>query len=294
MSLCLTDREHFNSQWWSMTDSVLQNLSKMKEIGVDLVTLLVKVFLQRAIEKSTDDKLLSISQQLFSKKLFLPQPEAQPFYVQFIVTIASPRMEFAFQNIIFDLLSGDPIVPERVIIGVKAFEKIILAIEDSKKKEKRKPRRSLSGGEATISLYVPFFPGIEAYLPTFNGYLSHLVAALDSAFGTFLSTQSKTLPELLKTTSLGMQGIDLLCACLQVIPSAFPIKLSGASVAGMMCRYLIHLEQRLRDESSEVLSRLLLFRPDLRPIIFDELSNSILTLHERHYKSIFILLTKVK
>jgi hypothetical protein len=60
-----------------------------------------------------------------------------------------------------------------------------------------------------------------------------------------------------------------------------------------MNRYLIHLEQKLRDESSEVLSRLLLFRPDLRSIIFDELSTSILSLHERHYKSIFVLLTKV-
>lgn len=88
--------------------------------------------------------------------------------------------------------------------------------------------------------------------------------------------------------------MELLKAILNCIPFAFPVKVSHIDLINMLARYLVHLDEGLREAASDALSRLMYSRPELRQALISGILAFITSISDSRYTLIFDLLGKVR
>ncbi len=93
-------------------DVLLRSLAKLKSSGLELVHQLMEVYLIRTANEPLDERFQQLITQLFPpKKLLLA--DCIDGLVEFVTMIARTRLDFTMRTIIFELLKGESVIPDR-------------------------------------------------------------------------------------------------------------------------------------------------------------------------------------
>ncbi|KAK4697499.1 hypothetical protein P7C71_g582, partial [Lecanoromycetidae sp. Uapishka_2] len=170
--LCASSTEHFATSWHSVATSLQAKLKdrQSRECALQAICRLVWTYLARINEPSATviRKLEDVVKVILpsGKKSYLSNdPTFSEPIIEIIRIMGSRHREFCFRNIIFPLISSDLFVsgkdtrieqlePEKMVIGIKAFLKILADLEKSEHGLPPFPRFA-AGGLAIDSHTVP-------------------------------------------------------------------------------------------------------------------------------------------
>jgi hypothetical protein len=143
----------------------------------------------------------------------------------------------------------------------------------------------LASREAQLAALNPYW---EVVTTTWAQILLHL----DSVLGHLLySTSYKTLYDMIKPER-DIIAIQLLQLLLQTIPTVVP-KIPIPRLVGILAKYIIHLDKGIEEMSTGALTRLLIWRPEFRPMIISGLADFATTLPHGRPDLVFTLLFKL-
>ena len=148
--LCASPTEHFASQWHSVATSQqakLKDRAHSREIALQAICRLVWTYLYRVNESSSSviRKLEDVMKVVLpsGKKSYLSNdPSFSEPIIELIRIIGSGHREFCFRSVIFPLINSDlfmpgkdtrveQLEPEKMVIGIKAFLKIMADLESA-------------------------------------------------------------------------------------------------------------------------------------------------------------------
>ena len=171
--LCASPTEHFATQWHSVATSQqakLKDRAHSREVALQAICRLVWTYLYRVTEPSSSiiRKLEDIMKVVLpsGKKSYLSNdPSFSEPIIELIRIIGSGHREFCFRNVIFPLINSDLFIPgkdtkveqlepEKIVIGIKAFLKIMADLENAETSLPPFPRFS-GGGLAMDPRTVP-------------------------------------------------------------------------------------------------------------------------------------------
>ncbi|KAN0025837.1 hypothetical protein ACTFIU_008497 [Dictyostelium citrinum] len=332
--LCCLDKESFLKQFWGLMDNFIKCKDKaIRPYALESAQYLLECYLTKYSEQPEEayERLHQLVSHIFptghAKKLTMSASDPLDVFVDIVCVIASSRIDFAFEKIIFDLLrGGDPKElyisnSERMIIGLRAVMLIDQAgtnpltpkmlsfsnspTQSSPTSTPPSESSSVSGGSKVRAVRRQRYgtlnikkvaPNslIEPYLKNLSILLSQILISLDSTFGMLLtSNQTKPLSELLeKMRPPGYSCLELLKIAISVIPIAFPTKIIPQDLVIMLSKFLIHLDRGVSEKASIVLTQLMASRPDIRPQIIYGLGRFALYLSDKQSNLISIVLEK--
>ena len=171
--LCASPTEYFATQWHSVATSLqakLKDRAHSREIALQAICRLVWTYLYRVNEPSTAmiRKLEDVMKVVLpsGKKSYLSNDSSfsEPI-IELIRIIGSGHREFCFRNIIFPLINSDlfapgketrieQLEPEKMVIGIRAFLKIVADLENPDQRLPPFPR-FMGGGLAMDPRTVP-------------------------------------------------------------------------------------------------------------------------------------------
>ena len=165
--LCASPTEYFAAQWHSVATSLqakLKDRAHSREIALQAICRLVWTYLYRVHEPSAAviRKLEDVMKAVLpsGKKSYLSNESSfsEPI-IELIRIIGSGHREFCFRNIIFPLINSDlfgpgketkveQLEPEKMVIGIRAFLKIVADMENPDQRLPPFPR--FTGGGLAI------------------------------------------------------------------------------------------------------------------------------------------------
>eukprot|EP01087_Luapelamoeba_hula_P008915 TRINITY_DN2269_c1_g1_i10.p1 TRINITY_DN2269_c1_g1~~TRINITY_DN2269_c1_g1_i10.p1 ORF type:complete len:2503 (-),score=428.99 TRINITY_DN2269_c1_g1_i10:100-7608(-) len=255
--LCMSDKEFFQNNFHTFTLEALIKLLKdraHRATALECIYLIIGTYLHKYNDADATKKLQTITSHVFSTKEKLHSDSVQiGTYVDIITTIAEKKLDYAVKTIIFDLLRVET-QPDRVIIGVKALIRVI-------SKERSKTNEPPDVIPASLA----------PYMPNINDFFSTILVTLDKQYcGLVMPFVSKQNQELLQKEKL---GIKLLRSVFSCMPMCLPTKLSTSKFLDILARYLIHLDQELREQVNHVFVRLMEQCPNLRSDVIHAVAN---------------------
>lgn len=171
--LCASPMEYFAAQWHSQATSLqakLKDRAHSRETALQAICRLVWTYLYRSNESPTSviRKLEDVMKVVLpsGKKSYLSNdPSFSEPIIELIRVIGSGSRDFCFRQIIFPLMNSDlfapgkdirveQLEPEKIVIGIKAFLKIMADLENSEHGPPQFPRFH-GGGLAMDSRTVP-------------------------------------------------------------------------------------------------------------------------------------------
>ena len=171
--LCASPTEHFANQWLTMATSQqakLKDRAHSREIALQAICRLVWTYLYRVNESSTSmirklDDVMKVVLPSGKKSYLSNDPSFSEPIIELVRIIGSGYREFCFRNIIFPLINSELFIsgketkveqlePEKIVIGIKSFLKIMADLENIEAGLPPFPRFS-GGGLAMDSRTVP-------------------------------------------------------------------------------------------------------------------------------------------
>ncbi|KHN72892.1 Protein furry -like protein-like [Toxocara canis] len=301
--LCISQSKFFLSNWTQFLTSTLASLkskdSKVSRVALESLYRLLWVYVIRNNcegNTATRNRLESICSSLFPKgnRAIIPRDAPLNIFVKIIHFIAQQKLDFAFKEIIFDLLGCNrahsvlksSLYPERMNIGIRALMVIANGLQQ-KEGPPDMPRSMASSATQRMKKTYISRPltadiarsiGLEQYYAPCRKAFDTILRALDAQVGkplllTATQTRGKDPEELL--TGEVKPKLDLFRTCVAAIPRLLPDSMSHA--------FLTIAELRF---SGEVKPKLDLFRtcvaaiPRLLP---DSMSHAFLTIAELRF-----------
>jgi len=320
--LCLSSETLFSKSTQPFMDTLFKCLKpgdKLRTVALESIyRLLLSVFARKTSGKQLEDAFCSrVASEIFpaGKKAFTPQEESVDVFVDIISLISIHKLEFVTKQIVLQLLSGDSMLPERVMIGLLAFVSIserldlndtsfglaAAALEASDDAHRRSnPRLAASASSSQVatvrqsgrtssrsaaevsfrkatlhrksrvasmvtredSVKGELLGGVSQSLDT-------LFKQLDSQYGNLLLTnQHKTLVELVPAAKL--YQLDTLVLAVECLSRTFPARMPPSEVISLLCKYSIHMYEKLRLAAVSLLRELLVGRVALRGLIINQ------------------------
>ncbi|KRZ85737.1 Protein furry -like protein-like [Trichinella sp. T8] len=289
--LCIGHKQFFLSNWHYFLTLCLSNLkhkdSKMSRVALESLYRLVWVYVVRIKCESntaTLSRLQSICNSLFPKggRGVMPRNAPLNIFVKILHFIAQERLDFAFKEVIFDLLCvGRPIrniYPERMNVGLRA----LLVIADSLQQKDGPPPmpRTISTLPSGYTLRVrrtylarPLQAdmarniGIELYYGPCRRAFDGILRALDAQVGrpllmTVTQTSGKETDDLLGGER--KPKIDLFRTCVAAIPRILPEGMSRHDLVEMLTRLSLHMDEELRALACQALQNVIVECSDWR------------------------------
>ncbi|KRY00222.1 Protein furry -like protein-like [Trichinella pseudospiralis] len=289
--LCIGHKQFFLSNWHYFLTLCLSNLkhkdSKMSRVALESLYRLVWVYVVRIKCESntaTLSRLQSICNSLFPKggRGVMPRNAPLNIFVKILHFIAQERLDFAFKEVIFDLLCvGRPIrniYPERMNVGLRA----LLVIADSLQQKDGPPPmpRTISTLPSGYTLRVrrtylarPLQAdmarniGIELYYGPCRRAFDGILRALDVQVGrpllmTVTQTSGKETDDLLGGER--KPKIDLFRTCVAAIPRILPEGMSRHDLVEMLTRLSLHMDEELRALACQALQNVIVECSDWR------------------------------
>jgi hypothetical protein len=151
----------------------------------------------------------------------------------------------------------------------------------------------------TIPPFYNVLSSRETQLSALNGYWDNVTVIwaqillhLDSVLGHLLySTSYKTLYDMIRPER-DIIAIQLLQLLLQSIPTVVP-KIPILKLVSILAKYIIHLDKGIEEMSTGALTRLMIWRPEFRPLIISGLADFATTLSHNRPDLVFTLLFKL-
>ena len=171
--LCASPTEYFAAQWHSVATSQqakLKDRAHSREIALQAICRLVWTYLYRVNEPSTSvvrklEEVMKVVLPSGKKSYLSNDPTFSEPIIELIRIIGSGHREYCFRNIISPLINSDlfapgkdtkveQLEPEKIVIAIRAFLKIMADLEDAERGLPPFPRFS-GGGLAMDPRTVP-------------------------------------------------------------------------------------------------------------------------------------------
>lgn len=282
--LCISQKQFFLTNWHYFLTMCLSNLKhkdpKMSRVALESLYRLLWVYVIRIKCESntaTHSRLQSIVNSLFPKgsRNIIPRDTPLNIFVKIIHFIAQERLDFAFKEVIFDLLSvGRPIrtiYPERMNIGLRA----LLVIADSLQQRDGAPpmprTASILPSGNTIRIKRSYLTkpltsdvarniGIDVYYGPCRRAFDGIIRSLDLQVGRPMMLN--VVQNLGKEPDELMGGerkpkVELFRTCIAAIPRILPDGMSHQDVIELLVRLTVHMDEELRGLACQTLQNLM-------------------------------------
>ncbi|XP_047125679.1 protein furry homolog-like isoform X1 [Hydra vulgaris] len=287
--LCISQKQFFLTNWGQFLNMCLSCIksrdSKMQRMAMECLYRLLWVYIIRIkceAHTITINRLRSIVDTLFPKnsRTVLPRNIPLTIFVKIIQFIAQEKLDFAMQDIIFDLLnigkSVKQLNPERMNIGLRAF---LVIADNLQRKEGSPPMPSTIGhlpSGNTLKVKKTFTKlteeaarniGVVTYYTSVRRALDTILKTLDSQVG-----KSMTLinPQMVnKEVNDFISGerkpkIDLFRTCVAAIPKCIPDGMGKEELVELISRATLHVDEELRNLAFAALQGLIVDFPEYR------------------------------
>uniref|UniRef100_A0A915PVF0 Uncharacterized protein n=1 Tax=Setaria digitata TaxID=48799 RepID=A0A915PVF0_9BILA len=283
--LCISQSKFFLMNWAQFLSSTLASLKnkdpKVSRVALESLYRLLWVYVIRNNcegNTATRNRLESICNSLFPKgnRAVVPRDAPLNIFVKIIHFIAQQKLDFAFREIIFDLLGCNrahsvlksSIYPERMNIGIRALMVIANSLQQKEGPPDMPRSMALSSSQRLKKTYIsrPLTAeiarsiGIELYYAPCRRAFDSILRALDSQVGkplmmTAAHTRGKEPEELL--TGDVKPKLDLYRTCIAAIPRLLPESMSHSELVELLVRMNVHIDEELRVHAAQTLQTLM-------------------------------------
>ncbi|XP_032237485.2 protein furry homolog isoform X2 [Nematostella vectensis] len=292
--LCVSQKSFFLNNWPGFLSMCLTSLRqrdvKVQRVAMECLYRLVWVYVIRIKCESntqTVSRLRSIIETLFPRgsRTVVPALKDVPLniFVKVIHFIAQEKLDFAMNDIVFDLLgvgrSSRQISPERMNIGLRAF--FVIADNLQRKGGEPPPMPSsmttLPSGN-TIRIKKATLPktltesaasniGLANYYHSVRKALDSILRALDAQVGKPMTLSNphvshKEPDDMI--TGERKPKIDLFRTCIAAIPRCIPEGMTKTELVDLLSRLTVHMDEELRGLAFSSLQSLVLDFADWR------------------------------
>uniref|UniRef100_A0A915M906 Non-specific serine/threonine protein kinase n=4 Tax=Meloidogyne TaxID=189290 RepID=A0A915M906_MELJA len=300
--LCISQNKFFLSTWVQFLNLTLANLknkdSRISRMALEslyrLICVGVRVYTVRISCESnsvTRSRLEGICASLFPRgsRNVVPRDAPLNIFVKIIHFISQYRIDFAFREIIYDLLGCSrtssrtlSIYPERMNIGIRALMVIFDGLQQNEsppgmprsigfvpfgtiQRQKRSYLTQPLSIETAISL------GLEQYYPACRKAFDSILRTLDAQIGrSFMLTAShvrgKEYNEVINSEMRAK--LDLFRTCIAAIPRFLPDPMSHQDLIEFVIRMCVHVDEEIRLTAYQSLQNLVAECPDWREDLF--------------------------
>ncbi|VDK52854.1 unnamed protein product [Anisakis simplex] len=304
--LCISQSKFFLANWTQFLSSTLASLkskdTKVSRVALESLYRLLWVYVIRNNcegNTATRNRLESICNSLFPKgnRAIIPRDAPLNIFVKIIHFIAQQKLDFAFKEIIFDLLGCNrahsvlksSLYPERMNIGIRALMVIANGLQQ-KEGPPDMPRSMASNATQRMKkTYIsrPLTPdiarsiGLEQYYGPCRKAFDNILRTLDIQVGkplllTATQTRGKEPEELL--TGEVKPKLDLFRTCVAAIPRLLPDSMSHSELVELLIRMNVHIDEELRVHAAQTLQTLMGECADWR----EDIVHTILTFLTSH------------
>uniref|UniRef100_A0A914W2H8 Protein furry n=1 Tax=Plectus sambesii TaxID=2011161 RepID=A0A914W2H8_9BILA len=282
--LCISQTKFFLNNWHQFLTQTLASLKnrdpKMSRVALESLYRLLWVYVIRIGcegNTATHSRLQSICSSLFPRgnRYVVPRDAPLNIFVKIIHFIAQQKLDFAFKEIIFDLLGcGRPVrnlYPERMNIGIRA----LMVIADGLQQKEGPPGMPRSMGpvaSGTFQRYKKTYItrpltadvartiGLDHYYGPCRKSFDGILRALDAQVGrplmlTVLQSRGKEPDELLGGDS--KPKLDLFRTCVAAVPRLLPDGMSHVDLIDLLTRMTVHMDEELRAMACQTLQNLM-------------------------------------
>ncbi|KAK0421257.1 hypothetical protein QR680_015141 [Steinernema hermaphroditum] len=284
--LCISQSKFFFANWTQFLNATLAQLknrdSKLSRVALESLYRLLWVYIIRNNGEgntTTRSKLETICGSLFPKgnRSVVPREAPLNIFVKIIHFIAQQKLDFAFKEIIFDLLGCNrssrsmTLYPERMNIGIRA----LMVIADGLQQKEGPPGMPRSLGPLAsgtiqrnkktyitrpLTADVARSIGLEQYYLNCRKAFDSILRMLDVQVGrplmlTQVQTKGKDPIEILGGDT--KPKLDLFRTCIAAIPRLLPDTMTHQELVELLTRLTIHMDDELRAMACQTLQNLL-------------------------------------
>uniref|UniRef100_A0A0K0DII0 MOR2-PAG1_N domain-containing protein n=1 Tax=Angiostrongylus cantonensis TaxID=6313 RepID=A0A0K0DII0_ANGCA len=305
--LCVSQRQFFLSNWVPFLNNTLANLknrdSRISRVALESLYRLLWVYMIRNNydgNSATRTRLESICGSLFPKgnRGIVPRDAPLNIFVKIIHFIAQQKLDFAFKDVIFDLLACNrtqrSLYPERMNIGIRA----LMVIADGLQQKDEPPSMPKSMGDHINFLENCTKCGCAGKSTYAQAPIYQHAIAGPSASGTMQRLRKKTyitrpltvdiakaigldqyyipcrkafdtILRILDTQVILVLGdvkpkLDLFRTCVAAIPRLLPEPMTYTDLIDILTRITVHIDEELRTMSGNTLQNIMGEFPEWR------------------------------
>lgn len=276
--LCVSQKAFFLSSWPGFLNMCLGTLKqkdvKMQKVAMECLYRLVWVYMVRIKGESntaTVSRLRSITDVLFPRgsRGVVPREAPLNYFVKIIQFIAQEKLDFAMNDIIFDLLSigrtTRQISPERMNIGLRAFFVIADSLLRKSSEVPAMPTSStpLPSGNTVKFRRVASMKnltdsqassiGLANYYHSVRKALDSIIRALDVQVGKpMMLTNPHCSQKEQDEMAAGERKpkvdpkVELFRTCIAAIPRCIPEGMTKMELVDLLSRMTVHMDEELR------------------------------------------------
>ncbi|CAJ0942868.1 unnamed protein product, partial [Mesorhabditis belari] len=293
--LCVSQRQFFLSNWASFLNACLASLrnkdSRISRVALESLYRLLWVYIIRNNcdgNSSTRTRLESICASLFPKgnRNITPREAPLNIFVKIIHFIAQQKLDFAFKEVIFDLLgcsrSNRSLCPERMNIGIRA----LMVIADGLQQKDEPPAMPKSIGPLAsgtmlrmkkktyitrpLTVDIARTIGLDQYYIPCRKAFDNILRILDAQVGkplmlTAIQGRGKEPEELL--TGDVKPKLDLFRTCVAAMPRLLPDPMTHVELIEILTRITVHIDDELRTMAGQTLQNMISEFPEWRETI---------------------------
>ncbi|EYC42272.1 hypothetical protein Y032_0537g3116 [Ancylostoma ceylanicum] len=289
--LCVSQRQFFLSNWVPFLNNALANLknrdSRISRVALESLYRLLWVYMIRNNcdgNSATRTRLESICGSLFPKgnRGIVPRDAPLNIFVKIIHFIAQQKLDFAFKDVIFDLLacnrSQRSLYPERMNIGIRA----LMVIADGLQQKDEPPAMPKSMGPSAsgtmqrlkkktyitrpLTVDIARAIGLDQYYIPCRKAFDTILRILDTQVGRPLmmtAIQRGKEPEELLGGDVKPK-LDLFRTCVAAIPRLLPEPMTYTDLIDILTRTTVHVDEELRTMAGNTLQNMLGEFPEWR------------------------------
>ncbi|CAB3401270.1 unnamed protein product [Caenorhabditis bovis] len=294
--LCVSQKHFFLANWVPFLNVCLSHL-KNRDLQVARVALeslyrLLWVYMIRNNcdgNAATRSRLESICGSLFPKgnRYIVPRDAPLNIFVKIIHFISNQKLDFAFKEIIFDLLcvnrSQRSLYAERMNVGIRA----LMVIADGLQQKDDPPAMPKAMGPSAsgtvhkirkkqyitkpLTLEISRSIGIDQFYPQCRKAFDGILRTLDTQIGKPLmlptvQNRGKEPDELISGDA--KPKLDLFRTCIAAIPRLLPEPMTHIELVDILTRLTVHIDEELRNMSGLTLQTIIGEFPEWREQIF--------------------------
>ncbi|CAD6188446.1 unnamed protein product [Caenorhabditis auriculariae] len=294
--LCVSQRQFFLTNWVPFLNVTLANLknrdSKLSRVALESLYRLLWVYMIRNNSDgntATRSRLESICGSLFPKgnRSIVPRDAPLNIFVKIIHFIAQQKLDFAFKDVIFDLLCCNrtqrSLYAERMNIGIRA----LMVIADGLQQKDEPPAMPKSMGPSAsgtiqkirkktyitrpLTAEIAKSIGLEQYYTPCRKAFDSILRTLDTQIGKplmmpLIHGRGKEPEELMSGDT--KPKLDLFRTCIAAIPRLLPEPMSHTELIDILTRLTVHIDEELRNMAGLTLQNMIGEFPDWREHVF--------------------------
>ncbi|PIC39378.1 hypothetical protein B9Z55_011085 [Caenorhabditis nigoni] len=295
--LCVSQKHFFLANWVQFLNACLSHLknkdTQVARVALESLYRLLWVYMIRNNadgNAATRSRLDSICGSLFPKgnRYIVPRDAPLNIFVKIIHFISQQKLDFAFKEIIFDLLCVNnrtqrSLYAERMNVGIRA----LMVIADGLQQKDDPPAMPKSMGPSAsgtvhktkkkqyitrpLTNEISKSIGIDPFYPQCRKAFDSILRLLDTQIGkplmmSSIQNRGKEPDELMGGDA--KPKLDLFRTCVAAIPRLLPDPMSHVELIDLLTRLTVHFDEELRNMSGITLQTIIGEFPDWREQVF--------------------------